>query len=103
MIYHSCNLLSAFVNLGKNGVKRLAAENEQDHLLKRINELAKKNKSEGLTAEEKAERKKLRDEYLKNFREAFRSNVEHMRIYDKQGKEVTPKKLQDVQRKKGLR
>lgn len=81
----------------------MAAENEQDQLLKRINELAKKNKTEGLTESEKAERKKLRDEYLKNFKAAFRSNLEHMRIYNDKGKEVTPKKLQDVQRKKGLR
>lgn len=81
----------------------MAGDNEQDQLLKRINELAKKNKAEGLTEAEKKERKKLRDEYLKNFKAAFRSNLEHMRIYNDQGKEVTPKKLQDAQRKKGLR
>ena len=81
----------------------MAEENEQDKLLKRINELAHKNKSEGLTEEEKIERKKLRDEYLKNFREAFRSNIEMMRIFDKDGKEVTPEKVRQIQRKKGLR
>ncbi|MBM6753959.1 MULTISPECIES: DUF896 domain-containing protein [Lactobacillaceae] len=81
----------------------MTESNEQDQLLKRINELAHKNKTVGLTTAEKAERKKLRDQYLANFREAFRSNIEMMRIYDKDGKEVTPEKVRQVQRKKGLR
>ncbi|MBM6941133.1 DUF896 domain-containing protein [Limosilactobacillus coleohominis] len=81
----------------------MAEENEQDKLLKRINELAHKNKSEGLTEEEKIERKKLRDEYLKNFREAFKSKIEMTQIFDKNGKEVTPEKIKEIQRKKGLR
>lgn len=81
----------------------MVESNEQDQLLKRINELAHKNKTTGLTPAEKAERKKLRDQYLANFREAFRSNIEMMRIYDKEGKEVTPEKVRQIQRKKGLR
>lgn len=81
----------------------MAEENEQDKLLKRINELAHKNKSEGLTEEEKIERKKLRDEYLKNFRETFKSKIEMTQIFDKNGKEVTPEKIKEIQRKKGLR
>ncbi|HJA22774.1 MAG TPA: DUF896 domain-containing protein [Candidatus Limosilactobacillus intestinavium] len=81
----------------------MAEENEQDKLLKRINELAHKNKLEGLTEEEKIERKKLRDEYLKNFREAFKSKIEMTQIFDKNGKEVTPEKIKEIQRKKGLR
>lgn len=81
----------------------MAEENEQDKLLKRINELAHKNKSEGLTKEEKIERKKLRDQYLKNFREAFRSKIEMTQVFDKNGKEVTPEKIKEIQRKKGLR
>ncbi|KRL26981.1 hypothetical protein FD27_GL000728 [Limosilactobacillus frumenti DSM 13145] len=76
---------------------------EQDKLLKRINELAHKNKNEGLTEEETKERARLRKQYLKNFREAMRSNIEMMRIYDDNGKEVTPEKVREVQRKKGLR
>ena len=76
---------------------------EQDELLKRINELAHKNKKEGLTEEETKERARLRKQYLKNFREAMRSNIEMMRIYDDNGKEVTPEKVREVQRKKGLR
>jgi len=34
----------------------------------RINELARKQKAEGLTDEEKAEQKALRDEYIAEFR-----------------------------------
>ncbi|MEE6665099.1 DUF896 domain-containing protein [Limosilactobacillus fermentum] len=81
----------------------MAESPEQDRLLKRINELAHKNKTEGLTTAEKAERKRLRDQYLKNFRAAFRSNIEMMQIFDKNGKEVTPEKVKEIQRKKGFR
>ncbi|MDO4855296.1 MAG: DUF896 domain-containing protein [Limosilactobacillus gorillae] len=81
----------------------MAESPEQDRLLKRINELAHKNKEEGLTTAEKAERKRLRDQYLKNFRASFRSNIEMMQIFDKNGKEVTPEKVREIQRKKGLR
>ena len=81
----------------------MAESKEQDALLKRINELDHKNKEEGLTEEETKERDRLRKEYLKNFREAMRSNIEMMRIFDKEGKEVTPEKVREIQRKKGLR
>lgn len=81
----------------------MAESKEQEKLLKRINELAHKNKKEGLTEAETKEREKLRKEYLKNFREAMRSNIEMMRIFDKDGKEVTPERVREIQRKKGLR
>ena len=81
----------------------MAESTDQEKLLKRINELAHKNKEEGLTEAETKEREKLRKEYLKNFREAMRSNIEMMRIFDDNGKEVTPEKVREIQRKKGLR
>ena len=81
----------------------MAESTDQEKLLKRINELAHKNKEEGLTEAETKERAKLRKEYLKNFREAMRSKIEMMRIFDDNGKEVTPEKVREIQRKKGLR
>ena len=81
----------------------MAESTDKEKLLKRINELAHKNKEEGLTEAETKERAKLRKEYLKNFREAMRSNIEMMRIFDDNGKEVTPEKVREIQRKKGLR
>ena len=43
-----------------------------DEKIQRINELAKKAKTEGLTDEEKAEQQALRQEYI----EAYRRNLE---------------------------
>ena len=48
--------------------------------LDRINFLAKKNKEEGLTKEELAEREVLRKEYLENYRAHFRSRLENVRV-----------------------
>jgi len=79
------------------------AEPTMDTLLARINELAHKAKAEGLTDDEIAERDHLRKQYLKLFRESFKSQVEMMQVYDKNGKEVTPEKVREIQRKKGLR
>ncbi|ERJ47596.1 hypothetical protein N574_09980 [Lactiplantibacillus plantarum 2165] len=72
-------------------------------LLARINELANKAKAEGLTELEEAERQELRQKYLKEFRAGFRQQVEMLQVYDKDGKEVTPEKVRQVQRDRGLR
>lgn len=48
----------------------------------RINFLAKKKKETGLTPEELLEQKKLRDEYLANFRKSFRSQLDNIEIVD---------------------
>jgi len=79
------------------------AETTMDTLLVRINELAHKAKETKLTAAEEVERADLRQQYLKLFRASFRSQVEMMQVYDKSGKEVTPEKVRQVQRDKGLR
>lgn len=70
-------------------------------LIARINELAKKQKTVGLTESEKKEQQTLRQEYLKQFRSGFNSHLMNLKIVDPKGKDVTPKKL--VQAKKAYR
>lgn len=48
--------------------------------LDRINELAKKNKAEGLSAEELAEREVLRKDYLAHFRSHFKSRLDNIKV-----------------------
>ena len=62
-----------------------------------------KNKAEGLTEAEKSERADLRQQYLTLFKQSFRSQVEMLQEYNKDGKEVTPEKVRQIQRNKGLR
>ena len=57
-----------------------------ESVLERINELAKKAKTEGLTLEEFEEREVLRQKYLENFRKNFREQIlEKTYIMDEQG------------------
>ncbi|KRM79720.1 hypothetical protein FC84_GL001024 [Lapidilactobacillus dextrinicus DSM 20335] len=72
-------------------------------LIARINELAAKAKNGELTEKEEAERADLRKAYLKEFKAGFRTQVENLRVFDKEGKEVTPKKVRRIQKEKGLR
>lgn len=48
----------------------------------RINELAKKNKTVGLTPEEIEERRILREEYLEGFRANFREQMKNVRFVE---------------------
>lgn len=48
----------------------------------RINELAKKSKTQCLTQEEKEEQAELRQEYLGKFREHFKGQLESIRFVD---------------------
>ena len=57
--------------------------------LDRINELARKHKSEGLTEAEKAEQKKLREEYLADFRKTLRGQLENITFVEADGS-LTP-------------
>nr|WP_202961213.1 DUF896 domain-containing protein [Haloplasma contractile] len=69
-------------------------------LIKRINELARKDKEDGLTTEEKREQEQLRSDYLKQFRNRFRNQVETITVIDEEGNDVTPKKLKQIKNKK---
>ena len=57
--------------------------NEKD--LARINELARKSKSVGLTPQEKAEQARLRREYIASGRMNLRSQLDQIDIQEKDG------------------
>ncbi len=50
--------------------------------IERINFLAKKSKTEGLTEAEKAEQAVLREEYLCSFRENFKSQLDRIKFVE---------------------
>ncbi len=56
-----------------------------DDKIKRINFLAKKAKSEGLTDAEKEEQAKLRAEYIQGFRNSMKTQLDNIRIVDEKG------------------
>ena len=64
--------------------------------IKRINELYHKSKAEGLTVEEKAEQKKLRDDYVAAIRGNIRSQLENVKVVDENGNEVQLKRRKNV-------
>ena len=67
----------------------MAVTNEQ---IARINELAKKAKTVGLTPEEEAERKALREAYIKVFRESLRGQLDNTVIVRPDGTKESLKK-----------
>lgn len=64
---------------------------KMDDVIKRINELAKKAKGEGLTAEETAERDKLRRIYIDSVKASLVGQLENTYIVEPDG---TKKKLE---------
>ncbi len=56
-----------------------------DEKILRINELSKKSKTVGLTESEQAEQKKLREEYVKSFRDSLKSTLDNTYIVDEAG------------------
>lgn len=60
----------------------------------RINALAKKAKTEGLTEAETAERKALREEYIATYRKNLRTQLDNMVIVEPNGerRKLKPKK-----------
>ncbi|MGI6687249.1 MAG: DUF896 domain-containing protein [Christensenellales bacterium] len=53
--------------------------------IERINALARKKKAKGLTEEEAAEQAALRQQYLKEFRESFQSQLESIYVENEDG------------------
>ncbi|MBP5224606.1 MAG: DUF896 domain-containing protein [Lachnospiraceae bacterium] len=66
-----------------------------EQLIRRINELAKKAKTEGLTAEEKDEQTKLRAEYILQFRRNLRAQIENIELEYPDGTVVSLKERHD--------
>lgn len=57
-------------------------------MLNRINDLAKKKKTIGLTAEEQAEQKKLYKIYLGEIRQQFNATLDNVSVKEKDGSVV---------------
>lgn len=70
-----------------------------DQLIKEINYLANKKKTEGLTPEESARQQVLRQEYLRIFREGFKQQLTSVKVVDEKGNDITPKKLKKAKMK----
>jgi uncharacterized protein YnzC (UPF0291/DUF896 family) len=80
---------------------------EEDSMLEkkkldRINELVRKERSDGLSQEEKDEQKGLREEYIQAFRSGMKNQIEGMKVVDPDGNDVTPDKVKEIQKEKGL-
>ena len=67
-----------------------------EKLIARINELANKKKKMGLTAEESEEQQRLRQIYLKEFRQGFEQQLKSVKVVDENGNDVTPSKLKKL-------
>ena len=64
--------------------------------MKRINELANKKKTTGLSIEEAKEQTTLRQEYLETFRSSMRETIEAVKVVDPEGNDVTPEKVKEA-------
>ena len=67
-----------------------------EDLIKRINDLANKSKVQELSAEEKEEQKKLREEYLGQIRGQVKNQLASVKVVDEKGQDITPDKLKDL-------
>ena len=70
-----------------------ATEKENAKKLQAAEALAKKKKEGTITPEELKEQDKLRKEYIKLFREGFKSQLKTIKVVDEKGNDITPLKL----------
>lgn len=66
-----------------------------EELIKRINELAKKSREEGLSEQEKAEQAELRAKYIQAFRQGVENTLSGVYIMDKDGNKKKVEKKSD--------
>ena len=68
----------------------------EDTKIKRINQLAKKSREQGLTPEEKQEQQTLRQEYIHAFRQSMIAQLDSLVIVDKKGNRRKVTKRQNL-------
>ncbi|GFH42163.1 UPF0291 protein [Lactococcus hodotermopsidis] len=71
--------------------------------IERINALARKKKSVGLTKAEMLEQAELRKAYISGVKSSLRHHVESIKVVDPKGNDITPEKARKAQFEKGLR
>lgn len=71
-----------------------------DKKLKRLNQLAKLKREDKISAAELTELTGLREQYLSNFRNSFKNQIENTKVIDPDGKDVTPDKIKALRNKK---
>lgn len=69
----------------------------EQHKIDRINALAKKAKGEGLTAQETAEQKALREEYIKGFRLSLKAQLDNTIVLNPDGTSTRLRQKKDKQ------
>ena len=72
MFYNYKNIQKVF----ENKIKMDYTKAKMDDVIKRINELYKKSKEEGLTESEKEEQKVLRRRYIDGYKASLRAHLE---------------------------
>lgn len=61
-----------------------------------------KRKNGRFDPEEKVEQAQLREEYIEGYRRSVRHHIAGIKIVDEEGNDITPEKLRQLQREKGL-
>lgn len=59
-------------------------------------------KTVGLTGAEKVEQAELRKEYIEGYRRSLLHHIAGIKLVDEEGNDVTPEKLKQLQRERGL-
>ncbi|MFJ8235430.1 DUF896 domain-containing protein [Ureibacillus sp. NPDC094379] len=67
--------------------------------LNRINELAEKQRKEGLTNAERVEQQVLREDYLREIRGQVLNTFSALTVLDSEGNDVTPDKIRTEKEK----
>ncbi len=59
--------------------------------IQRINELARKQKTSGLSEKEKEEQQQLRQEYIQAVRTSLKAQLDNITVVDEEGNPVNPR------------